>query len=99
MPAVGRFGDKRAKRPGLNSMNWAYYWECVCPGPFCIGGTECFWIEFWHGLILPGHWVSIDVSGGDRYIKWSLDGAGPNTPGESRGPLLMGNAALPNADR
>jgi hypothetical protein len=56
-----------------------HYWECVCPGPFCIGGTTCYWIEFWHALILPGHWVSSEVSGADRYIKWSLDGAGPNT--------------------
>lgn len=69
---VGREGT-------ANGRFTTHYWECVCPGPFCIGGTECFWIEFWHGLILPGHWVSIDVSGGDRYIKWSLDGAGPNT--------------------
>lgn len=69
---VGREGT-------VNARFTAYYWECVCPGPFCIGGTECFWIEFWHGLILPGHWVSMNVSGGDRYIKWSLEGAGPNT--------------------
>lgn len=69
---VGREGT-------VNARFTAYYWECVCPGPFCIGGTECFWIEFWHGLILPGHWVSMNVSGGDRYIKWSLEGAGPGT--------------------
>ena len=37
-------------------------WECVCGGPFCIGGTQCYWVEFWDGLIVPGHWVSIGVS-------------------------------------
>ena len=69
---VGREGT-------VNGRFSASDWECVCPGPFCIGGTTCYWIEFWHGLILPGHWVSIDVSGGDHYVRWSLDGAGPNT--------------------
>ena len=65
-------------------------WECVCGGPFCIGGTQCYWVEFWHGLIVPGHWVSIDVTGGGHYVRWSLDGAGPNTQVSLRGPLLMG---------
>jgi hypothetical protein len=54
-------------------------WECVCGGPFCIGGTQCYWVEFWDGLIVPGHWVSAGVTGGGHYIRWSLDGAGPNT--------------------
>jgi hypothetical protein len=54
-------------------------WECVCGGPFCIGGTQCYWVEFWDGLVVPGHWVSIGVTGGGHYIKWSLDGAGANT--------------------
>ncbi|MCW3815826.1 hypothetical protein ONA91_15380 [Micromonospora sp. DR5-3] len=69
---VGREGT-------VNGRFLAHYWECVCSGPFCVGGTDCFWIEFWSGLILPGHWVSIDTSGGAHYIKWSLEGAGPNT--------------------
>jgi hypothetical protein len=69
---VGREGT-------VNGRFAALSWECVCPGPFCIGGTECYWVEFWHGLILPGHWVSVDISGGDHYVRWSLDGAGPNT--------------------
>jgi hypothetical protein len=67
------------KEGTVNGRFAAYYWECVCGGPFCIGGTTCYWVEFWNGLILPGHWVSIDVSGGDHYVRWSLDGAGPNT--------------------
>jgi hypothetical protein len=76
----GGTGIAMVGREGTTNGRFAmHYWECVCPGPFCIGGTDCFWIEFWHALILPGHWVSIDVSGGDRYIRWSLEGAGPNT--------------------
>jgi hypothetical protein len=54
-------------------------WECVCGGPFCIGGTQCYWVEFWDGLVVPGHWVSIGVTGGGHYVRWNLDGAGPNT--------------------
>ena len=69
---VGREGT-------VNGRFVAYYWDCVCPGPFCIGGTDCFWVEFWHALILPGHWVSIDITGGGHYVRWSLEGAGPNT--------------------
>lgn len=71
-------GSPWSAEKGLSRRFAAYYWECVCPGPFCIGGTTCYWIEFWDGLILPGHWVSIDISGGGHYVKWSLDG-GPNT--------------------
>ena len=29
--------------------------------------------------IVPGHWVSIGVTGGGHYVRWNLDGAGPNT--------------------
>jgi hypothetical protein len=63
----------------VNATFTVYYWECVCSGPFCIGGTDCFWIESWSGLILPGHWVSLNTSGGDHYLQWNLTGAGPNT--------------------
>ena len=69
---VGREGT-------VNGRFSASSWECVCGGPFCIGGTDCYWVEFWHGLILPGHWVSQGITGGDHYIRWNLDGAGGNT--------------------
>ena len=32
---VGREGT-------ANGRFTTHYWECVCPGPFCVGGTECF---------------------------------------------------------
>lgn len=55
-------------------------WECVCVGPFCVGGHECFWVENWRGLVLPGHWLSVDTRAPDhKYLRWNIDGAGGNT--------------------
>ena len=55
-------------------------WECVCVGPFCIGGHDCFWVENWQGLVVPGHWLSVDTRPSDnKYLRWNLDGAGGDT--------------------
>lgn len=55
-------------------------WECWCSGPFCIGGTHCVWLENWRGLVVPGHWLSVDTSAPDhKYLRWSLEGAGGDT--------------------
>jgi hypothetical protein len=45
----------RSRSGTVNGRFSASSWECVCGGPFCIGGTDCYWVEFWNGLILPGH--------------------------------------------
>lgn len=63
----------------VNATFTAYYWHCACTTPFCIGGPTCVWIEFWEGLVLPGHWVSIDVNGNGNYVQWALNGAGSDT--------------------
>jgi hypothetical protein len=55
------------------------YWECFCGSPFCVGGPTCLWINFWSGLVLPGHWLSVDVTAHSRYIRWRLEGAGGGT--------------------
>jgi hypothetical protein len=55
-------------------------WECICSGPFCIGGHHCFWVENWKGLVLPGHWLSVDTRSSDNaYLRWELTGAGGDT--------------------
>lgn len=55
-------------------------WECVCAGPFCIGGHHCFWVQNWQGLVLPGHWLSVDTHSSDSvYLRWELTGAGADT--------------------
>lgn len=55
-------------------------WECICVGPFCVGGHECFWVENWRGLVVPGHWISVDTRAPDhKYLRWSLEGAGGDT--------------------
>ncbi|MET7620340.1 hypothetical protein [Streptomyces sp. NPDC005408] len=69
---VGREGTANAKFT-------SYYWKCACTTPFCIGGPTCVWIEFWEGFVLPGHWLSMNVTGGDHYIQWTLNGAGADT--------------------
>lgn len=69
---VGREGSR-------NATLFADFWECVCVGPFCIGGHECFWVEQWRGLVVPGHWVSIRFQPGGKYMQWRLEGAGGDT--------------------
>lgn len=69
---VGREGT-------VNAKFTAYYWKCACTTPSCIGGPTCVWIEFWEGVVLPGHWVSVDVTGRDHYVQWTLNGAGADT--------------------
>ncbi|MFJ4123551.1 hypothetical protein ACIP3U_19780 [[Kitasatospora] papulosa] len=63
----------------VNAKFTSYYWKCACTTPFCIGGPTCLWIEFWEGVVLPGHWLSVDVTGGNHYIQWTLNGAGADT--------------------
>jgi hypothetical protein len=47
-------------------------WEC--------SGTDCYWVENWRGLIVPGHWVSATTTAPDhKYLRWRLDGAGGST--------------------
>jgi hypothetical protein len=70
---VGREGSR-------NATFTVYVWECVCVGPFCVGGHECFWVENWRGLVLPGHWLSVDTRAPDhKWLRWNLDGAGGDT--------------------
>ncbi|MEV6957503.1 hypothetical protein, partial [Streptomyces sp. NPDC051183] len=55
-------------------------YDCICVGPFCIGGTECFWVENWRGLIVPNHWLSATTTNSDpRSLRWRLEGAGGDT--------------------
>lgn len=55
-------------------------WECVCVGPFCIGGHDCYWVEQWKGLVIPGHWLSLRTTASDAsYLRWDLTGAGGDT--------------------
>ncbi|MEU8548838.1 hypothetical protein AB0C81_17900 [Streptomyces roseoverticillatus] len=55
-------------------------WECVCSGPFCIGGEDCFWVVNWSGVIVPGNYLSLDTnSTGSVYVRWELAGAGGGT--------------------
>ncbi|MEV7275594.1 hypothetical protein [Streptomyces sp. NPDC093111] len=70
--AVGSEGSR-------NGNFFVDYWECICVGPFCIGGHECFWVEQWSGLVVPGHWVSVGFNPGGKYMRWRLEGAGGDT--------------------
>ncbi|MEU6928369.1 hypothetical protein [Streptomyces sp. NPDC046385] len=55
-------------------------WECICVGPFCIGGHECFWVGNWSGVVVPGHWLSVNTNAPDhKYLRWRLEGAGGGT--------------------
>ncbi|MFI8518753.1 hypothetical protein ACIGEZ_13145 [Streptomyces sp. NPDC085481] len=54
-------------------------WQCICVGPFCLGGTQCFWVEKWRGLVVPGHWVSVALQPDHKYLQWRLEGAGGDT--------------------
>jgi hypothetical protein len=63
----------------VNATLFGYYWECACTTPFCIGGPDCFWIQYWQGVVLPGHWVSLNASAHNQYLQWNLTGAGGNT--------------------
>lgn len=54
-------------------------WECICVGPFCVGGTECFWVERWHGAVVPGHWLSAGLNVDRKWLRWRLEGAGGDT--------------------
>lgn len=54
-----------------------YWWECSWGGIFA--GWFCTWMEFWQGIVLPGHWISVGVNGNGNYIQWSLAGAGGGT--------------------
>jgi hypothetical protein len=60
-----------------NATFSAYYWSCWWGGFFA--GESCDWFEFWQGVVLPGHWVSMSGSGDSTYIQWHLDGAGSST--------------------
>jgi hypothetical protein len=55
----------------------AYYWWCTGWNLFI--GDVCDWFYFWQGSVLPGYWISMNVSGGPLYCQWHLDGAGRNT--------------------
>ncbi|MFC8505094.1 hypothetical protein ACFU3J_00460 [Streptomyces sp. NPDC057411] len=62
-----------------NATLFADFWECICVGPFCVGGHECFWVEQWRGLVVPGHWASVRFQPGHKYMQWRLEGAGGDT--------------------
>jgi hypothetical protein len=64
----------------VNATFFAYFWDCWCLGPFCVFGSGCAWFQFWQGVVVPGHWVSMDATNvGNRYLQWSLTGAGGST--------------------
>ena len=70
---VGREGT-------ANATLTLYRWICICSGPFCIGGEDCYWVENWRGVVVPGHWVSVHHTSSDNeYVQWNLTGAGGNT--------------------
>ncbi|MEU6978630.1 MULTISPECIES: hypothetical protein [unclassified Streptomyces] len=70
---VGREGTR-------NATLFVDVWECICVGPFCLGGHECFWIENWRGAVVPGHWISVNTTAPDhKYLRWRLEGAGGDT--------------------
>ncbi|MER7515022.1 hypothetical protein [Streptomyces sp. NPDC126499] len=63
-----------------NATLFVDVWECVCVGPFCLGGTECFWVQNWHGAVVPGHWLSVNTNAPDpKWLRWRLEGAGGDT--------------------
>jgi hypothetical protein len=64
----------------VNATFFAYFWDCWCIGPFCAFGSGCAWFQFWQGVVVPGHWVSMDATNANnRYLRWDLTGAGGNT--------------------
>jgi hypothetical protein len=63
----------------VNATFFIDYWDCFCTTPFCIGGPECHWLRHWHGLVLPGHWLSAELNANNHYLRWRLEGAGGGT--------------------
>ncbi len=45
----------------------------------CLYWKNGGWVEFWNGIVVPGHWVSHGVNGNGHHIRWELTGAGANT--------------------
>ncbi|MCE5292107.1 MAG: hypothetical protein LLG14_23090 [Nocardiaceae bacterium] len=67
-PVWSGTGIAMVGREGTSNANFRFLWW--------NNGT---WVEFWNAVILPGHWVSNGVTGQNKFIKWELTGAGPNT--------------------
>jgi hypothetical protein len=59
-----------------NATFTAYYWSCFWS---LFTGEVCDWLYFWQGIVVPGHWISMNVSGGSNYIQWQLTGGGSST--------------------
>jgi hypothetical protein len=61
----------------VNANLLLYYWDS---GWSLFTGSWGFWVEFYNALNVPGHWISVNVSGataGNTYA--SLSGAGGGT--------------------
>ncbi|CAM3714350.1 hypothetical protein [Smaragdicoccus niigatensis] len=67
-PVVNGSGIAFVGSEGSTNANFRFLWW--------NNGT---WVEFWNAIIVPGHWVSNTVTGNNHYIRWELNGAGPNT--------------------
>lgn len=73
---VGWVGSEGTRNATLSVDTW----QCICVGPFCVGGHECFWVQNWSGLLLPGHWLSLKTTNSDPLsLRWRLEGAGGDT--------------------
>jgi hypothetical protein len=62
---------------GTTNATFTAYWDDCSWNLF--EGTVCFYLEFWQAVVVPGHWVSMNLSGGSNYIEWTLTGAGGGT--------------------
>jgi hypothetical protein len=67
-PVGNGSGIAMVGREGTRNANFRFlYWK--------NGG----WIEFWNGVVVPGHWVSNGLTGNGHHIRWELNGAGADT--------------------
>jgi hypothetical protein len=63
----------------VNASLWLEYWYHKDPTwPWACGDCGSWWQEFDRVLVVPGHWVSLNV-GGDWWLQGHLDGAGGGT--------------------
>lgn len=63
----------------VNASLWLEYWYHKDPTwPWACGDCGSWWQEFDRVIVVPGHWVPINV-GGDWWLQGHLDGAGGGT--------------------